>query len=151
MPVLKNTILPEYADDDAIHESDKKVKTKKLKKLKERREKFYDVTNPIVKALKEHHERSIGTTELSSKKAKYENKNDKGEKTKQTQQSSINYKAEIRLLRRRLRLIEERVKACEFDILKVEQPMFQQAQQLSHKMLNKALSALDENTKPRSK
>ena len=148
MPLPKNTVLPEYADDDIIHKTVNKVKNKKFQKIKERNEKFYDARNPIVKGLMEHHECSIATTESPSKKARYENKNYEDEKTKQTQQSSINNKAQIRLLRQRIRQIEERVKACEFDILKVEQPMVQQAQQLSHKMLNKALSALDENSKP---
>ena len=37
-------------------------------------EKFFDATNPFVKALKEHHEHSVEPTEPPIQKARYENK-----------------------------------------------------------------------------
>ena len=40
-------------------------------------EKFFDATNPIVKALKEHHEQSVESPEPLTKKARYEDEDNK--------------------------------------------------------------------------
>ena len=196
MPRHKRSIVDGYPSDKDVPNCAKKVKTKKLKYSKEMNEKFFDPTDPIVKALKEDYEKRDETAttlkeralssvqnlcaktlrgndlkeslpaevvsvrenaadmidELSAcrrkRKAsspktnpihwtKYVNKTNKKEKKEQAKQ--------IILLLQRIKRIEERLEACEIGIVKVKQPMIRKVKRLSHKMLNKVLSRLDEN------
>ena len=141
MSQLINKNIPKYTDEDEIPILTKKPKSRKSKMTKERMKK------KTVSRSKDENlfDANDQLHEIKTFKRGKLRKNIEIDKTKLKKDISIKHKTKISFLKQINTQLEEMLKLCEHEIIKMVQPILQKAHKLCHKMQNKALCPMMKN------